>query len=164
MSISFTIKAKGVSGGFGDTDRVLRRFSKRIQRLVLKDARRGILKELIIGANNIRNEAILSMKNSPPTGKRYKRGSKWHIASSPGNPPRVDTGNLIGSIIMDARHNEVEVGSIITDPPYPIYLEEGTDKMAPRPWLEPAFDKNKGKIQRGVLQAVIRSARKAKAL
>jgi hypothetical protein len=41
-----------------------------------------------------------SMQETPKTGNEYLRrkdGSKTHIASSPGNPPAVDYGTLIGS-------------------------------------------------------------------
>jgi len=65
---------------------------------------------LVQGANNIRNEMINSMRRTPKTGKRYKRGKRWHIASSEGNAPAVDTGQLLRSIVMDVRADEVEVG------------------------------------------------------
>mgnify|MGYP003151218690 CR=1 FL=1 len=46
-----------------------------------------------------RNEIALGMRNSPATGKVYREGTaKEHIASSVGNPPRVDTSMLWSSI------------------------------------------------------------------
>ena len=105
-----------------------------------------ITERLAIGANDIRNTIILSMRNTPKTGKHYKRGKKTHIASSSGNPPAIDSGDLLKSIIFDVRKMEVEVGSIIDIPPYPRYLEEGTKKMDARPWLEPAVEKHQQEI------------------
>lgn len=105
-----------------------------------------ITRELALGANQIRNTIILSMRNTPQTGKIYKRGKKQHIASSPGNPPAIDSGDLLKSILFDVRDMEVEVGSIIDVPPYPTYLEEGTSKMKARPWLAPAVEKHEKEI------------------
>ena len=46
-----------------------------------------------------RNQIALGMTTSPATGKVYREGTaKAHIASSVGNPPRVDTGVLRTSI------------------------------------------------------------------
>jgi len=123
-----------------------------------REAGHRIMAELVAGANEIRNEIILSMRNTPKSGRLYSRGySKkgkpvMHRASSPGNPPAVDTGALLRSIIADARFTEVEVGSIITNPPYPIFLEKGSAKhrLEARPWLEPAFKKHEPGIRDNV--------------
>lgn len=119
------------------------------------------------GAVEIRNEIVLSMRNSPATGKLYLRGYRqtkkggqrpvFHRASQPGFAPRPDSGDLIRSIIMDARMTEVEVGSVITDPPYPRWLEEGTQKMEARPWLWPAQTKVMPKLKVN-LRRVLNSA------
>lgn len=116
---------------------------------------------LIAGAADIRNDIVRGMRNSPATGKLYfryykfKRSKKgeskktavFHRASQAGFPPRPDTGDLIRSIIMDARIAEVEVGSIITNPAYPKWLEEGTKNMEARPWLFPAQAVNVPRIK-----------------
>lgn len=109
---------------------------------------------LVIGANKIRNTIILSMRNTPKTGTHYKRGKKTHIASSPGNAPAIDSGDLIKSIIFDAREWEVEVGSIIETPAYPTFLELGTKKMKARPWLGPAVTKEEDEIVNNVGKGV----------
>ena len=104
-----------------------------------------ITKRLAIGANNIRNTVILSMRDTPKTGITYKRGKKFHIASSPGNPPAIDTGELARSIIFDVRDMEVEVGAA-GGAPYALFLEEGTKKMKARPFLGPAVEKHHKEI------------------
>lgn len=65
-----------------------------------------------------------------------------HTASKPGGPPNTDTGRLISSIRTqtDRSTTTVSVGSNVK---YSLYLEFGTKKMRPRPWLKPAIDKNK---------------------
>lgn len=118
---------------FAQVGAMLASFSKKnaiMMRLLLKK-----------GAEDIKEDIIASMTNSPASGRRYKRGGKIHIASSPGNPPRPDTYRLIKSITTRVIGNSIEVGSTIKNPLYPKYLEKGTHKMAPRPWLEPAVKK-----------------------
>lgn len=48
----------------------------------------------------------------------------------------VRTGNLKSSIAYDADDRQVIIGS---DVPYASYVEEGTTRMRPRPYLRPAI-------------------------
>lgn len=127
-----------------------------------------VLDELTKGALEIRNEIVLSMRNSPATGRRYRVGKNkrgkgvYHRASSPGFPPRPRSGDLINSILMQVGHTQVEVGSIITRPAYPKFLEYGTAKMAARPWLEPAVKQQKPFIQAAVKRVLAEVAREMK--
>ena len=135
--------------------------SKRMQKRLSKKGEDDLLDVLIDGGNDIRNTAIAGMQSSPPTGKLYTGGGRSapHRASSPGEFPRVDTGDLLRSIIVEDRINEIEVGSIITDPPYPQWLEDGTDIMEPRPWLAPAITAHEDDIRAragGALDNVVR--------
>jgi len=144
-------------------------------------AKEDIFFALVSGAQEIRNEMILSMRNTPKTGKTYKWGSVSHIASSPGKPPAIDTGNLIQSLLVDVRNNEIEVGSVVSvrgkSLEYPPYLEFGaataTKKggfkqagvglksvLFPRPFMGPAVDKISPNIENDILRAVIDSAKK----
>jgi hypothetical protein len=132
----------------------------KIKRKLANEAKDDIYDVLVTGANNIRNRMIRSMVNSPKTGKLYHRGKNskgkevYHRASSPGNPPRPDNSDLIRSIQMDARYDEVEVGSTITQPNYPWFLEKGTPKMKARPWCEPAFKAYEPDIKRNLMGAL----------
>lgn len=138
---------------------------KRSKRIL---AERSIDKSMDVlnqGAINIRNIIIKGMRDSPPTGKLYRRGrnkkgkSIYHRASSPGNYPRVDRpGGMVQSIGIDASLFEVEVGSRITKPQYPLWLEKGTDKMEARPWLEPSFDDEEPKIKQDIREVLRQSA------
>ena len=83
--------------------------------------------------------------------------SKAHHPSVEGYPPAVDTGTLRRSITYQVDENKLEgeVGSVITNPPYGAYLELGTTKdgrtlMKPRPWLQPAIDRNIGELKQMV--------------
>ena len=74
-------------------------------------------------------------------------GKKGHHPSLPGNAPAPDTGTLLQSVThsldLDSKGNvKGYVGSILKNPPYPRYLEYGTSKMKPRPWLSAALIKS----------------------
>lgn len=80
----------------------------------------------------------LSM-NTSPAGQSYTRGGITHVASQPNYPPNVDIGTLYGSIRQE------KVSSLtyhISDGvEYGIMLEDGTESIAPRPFVQPAFDR-----------------------
>ena len=84
-----------------------------------------------------------------------------HHPSKPGCPPAPDTGTLRNSIRyrVENRGNEVYgvVGTTQLDPPYGAYLENGTSRMKPRPWLRPAVQDNEEFI-RDVFAACIKGA------
>ncbi len=147
--------------------------SRRARRILAERTNERIMEILNEGAIEIRNRIIEGMRDSPPTGRLYfrrraiksgknKGKSKviFHRASSPGNYPRVDYGALVRSIGIDARPDEVEVGSRITKPAYPKYLEDGTKKkkMKARPWLRPSYNKEIPKIKRRLAMVLRRSA------
>lgn len=107
---------------------------------------------LVWGVNRIRNRMINAMRRTPKTGKKYKRGKKWHIASSAGNAPAVDTGQLLRSITMDDRLDAIEVG-VKSGAPYAEWLETGTKdgKIKPRPFLGPAVNAEEQRIKERIL-------------
>ena len=55
-----------------------------------------------------------------------------HQASAPGEPPKTDTGGLVSSIALVLGTMRAEVGTGLE---YGKYLEFGTTRMEPRPWL-----------------------------
>jgi len=67
-------------------------------------------------------------------------------ASAKINAP-VDTGNLRNSISADINGMSAEIGPTAD---YGIYLEYGTSKMAPQPFLGPAFDE----VEPGFVRAI----------
>lgn len=69
------------------------------------------------------------------------------------------TGTYRRSISPEVRSSEpgniaVAIGTDITDPPYPMFLEYGTSRMPPHPSMRPAFDENREKISDEVTKAV----------
>ena len=73
-------------------------------------------------------------------------GKRGHHTSLPGNAPAPDTGTLMRSITHEVREENGEVvgvvGSTLRNPDYPKFLEFGTSKMKPRPWLSTAIEKS----------------------
>jgi HK97 gp10 family phage protein len=73
-----------------------------------------------------------SITSGPKSGRRYGN----HISSAPGQSPANWTGALVKSIkVQKEKHKSiVSIGK-----KYAEYLEFGTSKMAPRPFIIPAF-------------------------
>lgn len=87
-----------------------------------------------------------SIANGPKSGRIYKRKGVSHVASSPGQPPANDTGNLASSIsIKKPRKGLVEliIGALYAQP-----LEFGTSRMKARPFIIPALLKASKKIEK----------------
>lgn len=103
----------------------------------------------------IQREAQESMRDTAiDYSKTY--GKKGHHPSQEGNPPAVDTGTLRRSITytVDEKNLVGYVGSVLNDPPYGVYLEYGTSRMKPRPWLKPATEKSLETIKKLMAGAV----------
>jgi len=67
--------------------------------------------------------------------------------SAPGEPPAVVTGTLRASITHRVEDEDGEaVGYVGTNVHYAQPLEFGTSKMAARPFLFPALEKNRDKV------------------
>ncbi len=87
-------------------------------------------------AEDIVSDVKLSMGTSPP-GRAYPRGNTVHVASQPGYPPNVDTGNLRASIgwrRLAPLDREVRDGV-----DYGAGLEFGHGRVAARPFMRPVF-------------------------
>lgn len=71
-------------------------------------------------------------------GGRFTKGKLIYGAnpSAPGDPPHKQTGRLMGSVAWEAAELVRRVGSNVT---YSRWLELGTSRMAPRPWLRRAL-------------------------
>jgi len=73
-------------------------------------------------------------------GRTYRRRGVTHVASAPGAAPAVDTGRLRASITYElGQDGRGLVARIGTNVKYAAYLELGTRRMRPRPFLRPAL-------------------------
>lgn len=103
---------------------------------------------VFVTAQGVRTTAIKSIQDQSP-GKLVNRsrqggGTRPHIAAAEGYAPNTDTGKLVASIDVEKiKDGEYEIG---TNLEYGEFLEMGTKKMRPRPWLIPALDANKNNL------------------
>ena len=120
------------------------RLRRKLDRLP-EDLKKPIRDGVAQAALKVEGDAKRSIQRGTRTGRTYKRtkSGKVHVASAPGEPPKTDFGTLVSSITTvfpsADRGLAAEVG---TNLDYGKHLEFGTQKMAARPWLGPAFRKN----------------------
>lgn len=106
-----------------------------------------------------------SIQRGPKSGQSYFKlnPKRIHVASSPGEPPASDTGRLAGSISTKRMDGDMTV-TIGTNIEYAKGLEFGTFRVLPRPFMFPAFEKNKkaihNKIQKAIRDAVKNGTKK----
>ena len=108
------------------------------------------------GGQLIRTEAIKSIQTGAKSGVIYQMYNprREHRASAPGQAPASDTGNLVSKIIV--RQKSQDVTSVESNANYSAFLEYGTSKMQPRPFMLPAFEKSKKPIINAVFKRVVR--------
>ena len=82
-------------------------------------------------------------KGLEKVGLIVERQAKINVTQSPPSHPQVQTGRLRSSITHNVSPGEVEIGSNVV---YSKYLEFGTSKMSPYPWLFPAVELKKPEI------------------
>lgn len=79
-------------------------------------------------------------------------------ASLPGEPPRVRTGQLTRGVDQETFRGRASGGVFFTarvgtNLKKGFWLEVGTRRMAPRPWLRPALDNKRNQIVKEILKA-----------
>jgi len=118
----------------------------RTEVIIAPEVRRGVigdLKQIIEKDLTDLRETIFEEFEAPKTGRQYRRpGGGTYRASAPGEPPAIRTRYLRDSV-TEPRVQEVSpgvVGQIEITAPYAEGLEEGTKRVAPRPFVIPAID------------------------
>lgn len=91
-------------------------------------------------ANNVAKEMKKSILTGSKSGRQYFIKGRRHQSSSPGQAPANSTGQLVRSIKVKKISNGQEV---VIDAEYAKFLEYGTSKMRPRPFIFPALMKVK---------------------
>lgn len=126
-------------------------FFRRLERRLGREFVQKLAGACFAAGNEVKNEADMLI-SQPGTGRRYGR----HIASSPGEPPASDTGRLKSSIVVRVEPDPDGAGYkgvVAVATKYAKWLEYGTVKMAPRPFLRRALANRReaiGKIFRKI--------------
>lgn len=119
------------------------------------EVKRAVLQTMQGGTQIVLNDANRSIADGDKTGRIYRRRGIEHQASAPGEPPATDTGELIASGRAGAELNgDVVQGVVEYRAPYAVHLEYGTRKMAARPFLNPAIERNRARIAELLRQAL----------
>ncbi len=109
---------------------------------------------LVEEGNIIRNNILNEFSRGSKSGIIYKFKSVRHQSSAPGEAPAVRSGELERSVQFDLPTAlMLEVGTE-GGGAYGEYLEEGTRKMKPRPWLNIEVKPRGPIIARKILDAV----------
>lgn len=112
------------------------------------DTINGVSEVVAATAMNVVSVIGQSMHDAK-SGRIYKLTQptrRVHRASAPGEAPAVDFGTLSQSIqAMMINTYTWNVGTVL---PYGRYLEYGTMRIAPRPWLAPAIEANRDNFNR----------------
>jgi HK97 gp10 family phage protein len=116
---------------------------------------KNVKKALSKSANLIRNDVVKSIQTISKgyiwTEKEGKKKGKKRWVSKPGDAPNSDTGRLVGSITMEVAENYAKVG---TDIEYAWDLEFGSSENKARPFMTPAAERNRAKIDALIEEAV----------
>jgi len=128
----------------------LQAFQKKLQKRMV-DAPEKTVDDLIRRSTSLVEQTTLDSIRSGGTGITYQKYNprRQHTASAEGEAPATDTGMLIGSITSSVKkQGTAVVGQIIASAPYAAFLEFGTSNIRPRPYMQPALEKNRPKIRR----------------
>lgn len=110
--------------------------------------RTAVERVIASSVQDVLNTAKISIQRHESSGTTYTKYNprREHTASAEGNPPNSDTGFLVSNIhaVIDA---DKLGGAVESRAEYSIFLEFGTSKMQPRPFLQPALEENKPKIR-----------------
>lgn len=93
-----------------------------------------------LAADKMAKEMKKSILSGAKSGRQYFVNGARHTASAPGQAPANDTGELVRSIKVTKERNK---STINISKNYAVFLEFGTSKMRPRPFIIPAFLKTK---------------------
>lgn len=100
-------------------------------------------------AQSVRKHATLIQRHIRAEMKRPKHGRVYvykgrpYTASAPGEAPAIRSGALYRAIIPQFSRDGLQARfapRVLGKAPYPRFLEQGTIKMAPRPYLRPGVD------------------------
>ena len=125
-----------------------RAWQSRLDRLASPELVAVLGQALLEGAQAIAEDAAHSIRDGAISGP-------GHVPSAPGEPPNADTHDLdesihVGELIETPDRIQT---AVIADSDHALYMELGTSRIAPRPFMLPAMIRNRPDVIRHVAQA-----------
>jgi hypothetical protein len=130
-------------------------FGDKVNRKITARAEIALEKVAILTTNTAKLSMTEPKSGEPvPPGQGSRGGHPWvkRQRSAEGEPPAVQTGQLRASITHIRPAPLVRF--VGTNVKHGLFTEVGTSRMAARPWLRPAFERNKDKLARFMKGAV----------
>ena len=128
----------------------LQGFQKKLKKRIVDNPEKH-LKQLVQRATTTVEGTAKESIMSGGSGRTYQKYNprRQHTASAKGEPPATDTGFLVSNITSSVKQQGTSViGQIVASAPYASFLEFGTSTIDPRPFMQPALEKNRPKIKR----------------
>lgn len=122
----------------------------RLRNLIDKTGK-AVLQALYVTGQKVELEAERSITEGSVSGKN-------HVPSKPGEPPNADTRLLDTSIETSIAAQNPPTVHVTSHAPYSTFLEWGTSRMAPRPYMRPALAKHKTDSVSATVNAVKNTA------
>lgn len=108
-----------------------------------KKAEKGAIKGLWFVGRDVINDIKSEIKDKEKkTGRVYVYKGRTHIASAAGEYPANRSGSLRKSMGFEVKGLNLEIGARDSID-YGKYLEKGTKRMRPRPYIDRTFQKNR---------------------
>ena len=122
---------------------------KKVDAQIQRNTERAVARTVL----RVETVAKRRIQRGPKTGEVYEKylPRRTHQASQEGQAPASDTGRLANSIEHSLQGME---GFVFTRVEYAPYLEFGTAKIKPRPFLFPSLEENT-QFLRDELQKVV---------
>ncbi|ELT46843.1 HK97-gp10 family putative phage morphogenesis protein [Brucella intermedia] len=118
---------------------------KRLQNM--RKAARQVTGALYAAGQDIELDAERSITEGSVSGA-------GHVPSLPGQPPNRDTGHLDTNIETTVEAQNPPTVHVTSHAEYSAALEYGTSKMAERPFMRPATEKNRKNVSSKVAETV----------
>lgn len=130
-----------------DTKGINKLLEKRLEQNAMRELKRKMNRSVML----VHGTIVDDIQRGAKSGTTYElyNPRRTHTSSAPGEAPATDTGFLVSSITHQVKKSGKNlVGQIVASAPYAIHLEFGTREMQKRPFMQPALQKNKNKIER----------------
>jgi hypothetical protein len=122
-------------------------------RPITKRIRAASMRGIVRGTELTLTIAVEKIKNPPKSGKTYFLGGRAHQSSAAGEAPANWYGGLIQSGKTEYDPKKL-TGNVRFTARYADFLELGTFKMAPRPYVRPSLAEAEPRIKEFITEEI----------